>query len=329
MSRLRLVLAISEYDHVRDLTSGAVAADGIELIHLSLPIEEIHFRFMQFHEWDVSEMSLGKYIALLSRGDHAMVAIPVFPNRAFRHSSIYVRRDAGLSDPRQLEGRRVGVPEWAQTAGIYARGVLVHQYGLRLHAIEWWQAGVNQPGRIEKVQLRLPEGVRLHAAPEKTLSGMLASGELDAAITAHPPEPFERGDPAVVRLLRDAPVVEEAYWRETGIFPIMHVVVVRREVYERNRWVAMNLYKAFDEARRRSVRRAFDVIASRVPVPWTAVYAARWQELFGRDYWPYGLEPNRTTLEAFCQYAFEQGVCHRRVEVEELFAPEVLRVYRV
>ena len=141
--------------------------------------------------------------SLLSQGDRSMVAIPVFPNRTFRHSAIYVRRESELTDPAQLAGKRVGVPEWAQTAGIYARGSLMHQYGLQLSAIEWWQAGVNQPGRTEKVELRLPQGVRLHRAPEKTLSGMLASGELDAAITAHPPEPFERGDPSIVRLFRD------------------------------------------------------------------------------------------------------------------------------
>ncbi len=329
MSRLHLTLAISEYDHTRDVCSGAVAVDGVDLTHLSLPIEEMHFRFTKFREWDVSEMSLGKYISLLSQDDRSMVAIPVFPNRAFRHSAIYVRRESELTDPTQLTGKRVGVPEWAQTAGVYARGVLMHQHGLRLSAIEWWQAGVNQPGRIEKVKLRLPEGVRLHRAPEKTLSGMLISGELDAAITAHPPEPFKRGDPGIVQLFHDVQTVEEAYWRTTGIFPIMHIIAMTREVYERHRWVAMNLYKAFDEARRRSVERISELTASRVPVPWMRDYADRWRGLFGPDYWPYGLEPNRTTLDAFCQYAFEQGVCHRKVAAEELFPPEVSSAFRV
>lgn len=329
MEKLHLALAISDYDHVRDLTSGAVAVDGIELTHLPLSIEEIHFRFTNFREWDVSEMSLAKYAALLSQDDCPMVAIPVFPNRAFRHSAIYVRREAELTDPSQLAGTRVGVPEWAQTAVVYARGFLVHQYGLPLAAIEWTQAGVNQPGRTEKVDLRLPPGVRLTRAPEKTLSGMLLSGELDAAISAHPPEPFERGDPEIVRLFRDAPVVEEAYWRTTGIFPIMHVVAIRRDVYDRHRWVAMNLYKAFNEARRRSVQRVLELTSSRVPVPWLADYAERWRSLFGTEYWPYGLEPNRTTLEAFCRYAFEQGVCHRQLAADELFAREVSSSFRV
>ncbi len=329
MSRLHLTLAISEYDHVRDLCSGAVAVDGVELTHLSLSVEEVFFRFTNFREWDVSEMSMGKCVSLLSQDDPPLVVIPVFPSRVFRHSAIYVRRESELTDPTQLRGKRVGVPEWAQTAGIYARGFLTHEYGLRLAEIEWWQAGVNQPGRVEKVELRLPPGVRLHREPQKTLSGMLISGELDAVITAHPPEPFERGDPGIVRLFRDAQAVEEAYWRTTGIFPIMHAVAIKRDVYERHRWVAMNLYKAFDEARRRSLQRIFDLGVSRVPVPWLPHYAERWRRPFGPEYWPYGLEPNRTTLDAFCQYAFEQGICHRKIAAEELFPPELSRSFRV
>ena len=329
MSKLHLTLAISDYDHTRDVCSGGVAIEGIELTHLSLPIEETHYRFTKFREWDVSEMSLGKYVSLLSQVDRSMVAIPVFPNRAFRHSSIYVRRDAELTDPTQLAGKRVGVPEWAQTAGIYARGALMHQYGLRLPAIQWWQAGVNEPGRIEKVELRLPEGVRINRVADKTLSGMLMSGELDAVISAHPPEPFKRGDPGIVQLFHHVQAVEEAYWRTTGIFPIMHIIAITREVYDRHRWVAMNLYKAFDEARRRSVGRISELTASRVPAPWMADYIDRWRQLFGAEYWPYGLEPNRVTLEAFCQYAFEQGVCHRKVAAEELFPPEVASAFRI
>jgi len=329
MSKLHLTLAISDYDHTRDVCGGGVAIEGIELTHLSLPIEEMHYRFTKFREWDISEMSLGKYISLLSQDDRSMVAIPVFPNRAFRHSSIYVRRDAELTDPTQLAGKRVGVPEWAQTAGIYARGTLMHQYGLRLPAIQWWQAGVNEPGRIEKVELRLPEGVGIHRVADKTLSGMLMSGELDAVISAHPPEPFKRGDPGIVQLFHHVQAVEEAYWRTTGIFPIMHIIAITREVYDRHRWVAMNLYKAFDEARRRSVGRISELTASRVPAPWMADYIDRWRQLFGAEYWPYGLEPNRVTLEAFCQYAFEQGVCHRKVAAEELFPPEVASAFRI
>ena len=329
MSRLHLTLAISEYDHTRDVCSGVVTVEGIDLTHLNLPIEEMHFRFTKFREWDVSEMSLGKYVSLLSQDDRSMVAIPVFPNRAFRHSSYYVRRDSELTDPTQLVGKRVGVPEWAQTAGIFARGVLTDQYGVQLSAIEWWQAGVNEPGRIEKVELRLPRGVTIRPAPERTLTAMLLAGELDAVISAHPPEPFKQEDSNIVQLFHDVRAVEEAYWRTTGIFPIMHIIAIRREVFDRHRWVAMNLYKAFDAARRRSLHRISELTASRVPVPWLADYVERWRPLFGPEYWPYGLEANRTTLEAFCRYAFEQGVCHRKVAAEELFPPEVLSAFRI
>ncbi len=329
MSRLQLTLGISEYDHVRDLCQGGVEVDGIDLTCLVLGVEEVFHRFINFREWDVSEMAFGKYVSLISQGDQSLVSLPVFPSRAFRHSAFYVRRGSGLTDPRQLKGKRVGVPEWAQTACVYARGVLMHQYGLRLADIKWFQAGVSQPGRTEKVALKLPEGVSLTPVPDKSLTGMLLAGELDCMISAHAPEPFARGDPSIVQLIADPTAVEAAYWRETGIFPIMHTVVIRREVYDRHRWAAMNLYKAFDEARRRSLARVFSAIASRYPVPWMTEFAARWRPLFGEEYWPYGLEANRTTLEALCEYALEQGVCHRRVTVEDLFVPEVLSAVRV
>src|SRR5947209_19752084 len=174
---LPLSLAINAYDHVRDLRP-----QGIDLLVLELPIEEIFFRFTKFREWDASGMSFGKAVSLLSEERPDIVAIPVFPSRAFRHSAIYLGRDSSIRKPKDLEGRRVGIPEWAQTAGIYARGMLQHEYGVDLAAIDWRQAGVHEPGRVEKVQLQLPEGVRITPAPDKTLAGMLASGELDAVI---------------------------------------------------------------------------------------------------------------------------------------------------
>src|SRR5277367_5048918 len=201
--RLLLTIAISDYDHVRDFASGAVRAEGIEVTFLTLTIEEIFFRFTKFREWDVSEMSMGKYVSLLSQGDRSLSAIPVFPSRVFRHSSIYVRRDGPVRAPADLKGRKVGLPEWAQTAAVYSRGALMHQYGLRLQDIDWYQAGVNQPGRAEKVALNLPAGTRYTALPDKTLNDMLLAGELDAVLTAHPPDAFEHGDPRIVRLFEN------------------------------------------------------------------------------------------------------------------------------
>lgn len=322
--QVMLTLAISDYDQVRDLTSGRIKPDGIRLNCLDLQIEEIFYRFTKFREWEVSEMSMAKYVSLLSSGDRGLTGIPVFPSRVFRHSSIYVLRESGVREPGDLTGKRVGLPEWAQTASIYTRGMLHHQYGIDLTSIDWLQAGVNQTGRVEKVALKLPEGVRYRSCPDKTLNGMLLSGEVDAVMTAHPPEAFKRGDPRVIRMFENYREVEEAYCRETGIFPIMHIIAIRREVIDRHPWVARNLFKAFEEAKDRSVRRALEATASRFPIPWSFDCARNAQELLGEDYWPYGIEKNRTTLEAFLAFAHEQGVCHRRLEVEELF-PETMR----
>ena len=313
---LPLTLAIHPYDHVRGL-----APQGVDLTVLELPIEEIFFRFTKFLEWDASEMSFGKTVSLMSQASPGIMPIPVFPSRVFRHSAIYVSRNSGISKPKDLEGRRVGIPEWAQTAGIYCRGLLQHEYGVDLARIEWYQAGVHQPGRVEKVKLNLPKGVRITPVPDKTLAQMLASGELDAAISAR--------DPGGTRLFQNYLELEEAYFRKTRIYPIMHVIVLRRDVYERDRWVAMNLFKAFAETTRHSMQQLVDIGLSHVPMPWVAEHARRWREIAGEDFWPYGIEPNRPTLEAFLQYAFEQGVAARHLKVEELFAPETRESFKI
>jgi 4,5-dihydroxyphthalate decarboxylase len=329
MPPLPLTLAISDYDHVRDLVSGRVKPEGIDLTALVLSIEEIFYRFTVYREWDVSEMAMGKYVSLRSQGDTSLTAIPVFPSRMFRHSSIYARSDGPVKTPADLKGRRVGVPEWAQTAAIYTRGLLVHQYGLALADIAWVQAGVNEPGRTEKVALKLPAGVTIERPAQKSLNGMLLAGELDAVMTAHAPEAFEAGDPRIKRLFPDFMPVELAYWRETGIFPIMHCIAIQTRVLEAHPWIAMNLLTAFEAAKRRSVARAFEATASRFPIPWSHERATMAAPLFGNEYWPYGIEPNRVTLTAFLTYAREQGVCHRLLTPEELFPPEVASAFKV
>jgi 4,5-dihydroxyphthalate decarboxylase len=328
VTRLPLTLAISEYDHVADLINGRLEVEGIDLTCLSLQIEEIFFRFLTYREFDVSEISFGKYASLISQGDESLTAIPVFPMRIARHSSIYVRRDGPVQKPSDLAGRRVGLPEWAQTAAVYSRGLLVHQYGLDLSSMEWIQAGVNQPGREEKVRLKLPAGIKLTPMPGKSLSEMLVSGEIDAALTAHPPACFQDGHPNIRRLFEDFMEVEKRYIQETGIFPIMHTVAIRKELVDQNPWIATNLLTAFEEAKRRSIDRAL-FVGSCFPIPWGYEHARRAQELLGKDYWPYGIEANRTTLNAFLQYAYEQGVCHRRLAIEELFPLQVQKRVRV
>lgn len=329
MPNVPVSLAIGPYDHVRDVLDGTVPVAGADLTVLRLPIEEIFFRFTFHREFDVSEMSFAKVVALASQDDRRIVPLPVFPSRVLRHSSIYVRSDSALTEPGQLAGRRVGVPEWAQTAAVYSRGMLAHDHGVDLASIHWHQAGVNEPGRVEKVKLRLPEGLALTVVKDRSLSQLLLDGDVDAVLSARPPAPFVAGDGRMRRLIADWRGAEEDYLRRTGIFPIMHVVAMRRDVHERHPWLAMNLYKAFDDAKRRSVERLSDITASFAPLPWTPSHLDAARSLLGADPWPYGVEPNRTTLDAFLRYAFEQGVCHRLLSVEELFPPEVATRYKV
>jgi len=327
--RLVLSLAISPYDHVRDLTEGIVRAQGIQLNPLRFAVEEIFHRFTRYREWEVSEMSMGKYTSLVSQGDRGVTAIPVFPSRVFRHSSIYVRRDGKVRAPEDLRGKRIGIPEWAQTAAVYSRGMLVNEYGIGLHEVEWIQAGVDQPGREEKVALKLPRGVRLIPRPDSSLDRMLIAGEVDAVMSAHAPPSFEAGHPDLVRLFPDYRPVEEAYYRKTGIFPIMHVMALRREVLERFPWVATNLLEAFEAAKQQSLARAREITASRFPVPWIADIADRATALFDGDPMPYGIAANRVTLEAFLRFGYEQGVCHTLLKPEDLFPAEVQTTFRI
>src|SRR5438552_2134964 len=326
MHSLSLTLAIGYYGRTRGLVPGQVPVQGVSLNVLNLPPEEAFFRFTFFREWEVSETSMGKSVPLRSQEDNGIAAIPVFPSRVFRQSMIYVRDGGRIDRPEQLKGKRIGIPEWAQTAVIYSRGYRNHKASVPLGSVEWVQAGVNQAGRVEKVKPKLPEGVRLRAEPQRSLNDMLLAGDIDAVLSARPPRDFGSG---IRRLFPDYEAIEAAYFRETGIFPIMHLIVIKTEVLERHPWLAMNLYKAFEEAKRRSIARLSDITASHAPLAWLAPHAERMKGLFGEDFWPYGLEKNRTTLQAFVDFAFEQGVCHRRLELEELFPKQVLTSFKV
>lgn len=329
MARLKLTLASSPYEHVRDFTEGDVRAEGIEINYLNLQIEEMFYRFINFREFDVSEISSGKYASLVSQGDDRFVGIPVFPSRVFRQSSLYLRSDSPIVRAEDLAGKSIGIPEWGQSASVYTRGWLVHQVGIPLKDIKWVQAGVNQPGRKEKVKLRLPKGVTVTPRPDKSLSELLLEGEIDCIMTAHPPGLFERGDPRLRRLFPDYRPVEEAYYRETGIWPIMHLYAIRREVFDAHPWVAQSLFKAFTEAKNRALARAVEITACRLPFAWCYEAAEKARALFGDDFYPYGIEPNRTTLDAFLLYGYEQGLFHRRMSPEELFPKEVQSEFKV
>ncbi len=329
MSAIPLTLAVNAYNHVQDLFTGAVRVEGVDLTCLSYDVEEIFFRFSKYREWDVSELSLAKYCALRASGDDSLVAIPVFPSRVFRHSAIFVRGDGAIAEPADLHGRAIGIPEWTQTATVYGRGLLQHDYGVDLRSVSWVQGGVNEAGRVEGIPVAVPEGVRYRSEPEYSLAELLLSGEIDAMIAAHPPNEFKAQTGEIVRLVQDYPRAERTYFERTGVFPIMHLIAIKRDVYEAHPWIAMNLLSAFTRAKQRTLEDLVSQNASLVPVPWSFAHAEEARRLFGHDYWPYGVEPNRKTLEAFLGYAHEQGVLARELLVDELFAVETADAFRV
>jgi 4,5-dihydroxyphthalate decarboxylase len=331
MSDVDLTVAMAYYEHVADLASGRVRIPGVSLRWLELPVEEIFHRFIQFREWEVSEMSMGKYVSVVADGDDSMAGLPVFPSRVFRHTAVYVRTGE-VTDPGQLRGKRIGVPEWAQTAAVYSRALLAHDWDVPLASVDWYQAGVNQTGRIEHVGLHLPPDIRLTRVPDRSLGDMLLDGDLDAVLSAHPPASFLAGDPRVSRLVADPVRAEEEYAARTGIVPIMHVVVVRRDVVDRYPWLTGNLMTGFAEARARSVARLAagpSGPGSRVPLLWTDDALARTKAAFGGEPWPYGVAANRVTLDAFTRWAHEQGVTRRKVDVDELFPAAAGSSYRI
>ena len=330
MSGLPITFACGLYDRMLALHTGEVKPDGIDLNFLAIDHpREIFDRMANNLEFDAAEMSSSDYFRHAARGDCPMVAIPVFPSRVHRHSAIYVRADRGIKTAKDLNKRTIGIPEWAQTAGVYVRGFLAEDYGVDLSSIQWLQAGVNQLGRAEKVALNLPGGMRYAARPEASLSSMLDSGEIDAAITARAPDAFIKGDGKVVRLFPDYRAEEERFFKKTGIFPIMHLITLRRAAFEQHPWIAMNLYKAFDESKRRCLKRLRDFTIAGTALPWIAAIADEIVQAQGEDPFPYGIEASRPTLEAFCRYCHDQGVTATRMTPEDLFPKEVQASARV
>jgi 4,5-dihydroxyphthalate decarboxylase len=324
MTELKLTAAVGDYDQTRDLALGRVRPKGIDLTVLNYDVEEIFFRFHDRLEWEVSELSMGMYTSAISRGDNRFIAIPVFPSRFFRHSSIFVHRDSKMRTFESLAGKKVGIPQWSQTAGIYVRGFLAETVGVHFSKMDWIQGGVNEAGRAEPSTIRLPDTVRLRGVPDKSLNEMLQAGEIDAVISARPPKGFTDGSGIIRFLFDDYENAEAKYFAETGIFPIMHTIAIRRDAYEANRWIARNLNVAFEEAKDRSVARMLDLTAAHVPLPWIRGIVTKMLKLSGGDLWPYGIAKNKRTLEAFLRFGFDQGNCHRLLSPEEIFAEEAL-----
>jgi 4,5-dihydroxyphthalate decarboxylase len=326
---LRLSIATTDYDHFRDFRLGAVQAAGIEPVWSMLGHHEIFARFTFNREWDAAELSFAKFMAQITRKNADIIALPVVCSRLFRFSSFYINKKSKIRTAKDLKGKTIGSPEWAHTAAVYMRGWLNDEHGVRLQDVHWVQAGANEPGRIEKVELNLPKGVKLTRIADKSLSGMLAAGEIDCALIARPPDCFRAGHKDVTRLFPDFWEMEEKYYLRTKVWPIMHVIAMQRSVLDQNPWAARNLYNAFLESKRRSVERLTDPAVSRYPLAWLPTYARKMQDLFGPDPFPYGIEENRRTLEQFLRYTYEQGIAQRRVKPEDIFPSGIMTSVRV
>jgi 4,5-dihydroxyphthalate decarboxylase len=328
--KLKLCLACWNYDRTRALADGRVRPEGIELNYLDLPVEETFFRMLRHREFDVAEMSLSSYVVSLFRKPQPFIAIPVFPSRFFRHSSIYVNAAAGIRAPKDLMGKRVGNPEYQMTAPAWIRGILAEHYAVPVTSVTYVTGGEEEPGRSEKLKLDLPPGIRIERIGAKqTLSAMLAAGEIDALYTARMPSSFAKGDGRVKRLFENYVEVEKRYFRDTGVFPIMHTVAIRREVYEANRWIAQSLMKAFVAAQQETYRDLDQTAALKAMLPWLVAHVEDTRREMGEDFWPYGLEKNRKTLATFLRYSHEQGLSKRLLEPEELFASETFESFRI
>jgi len=330
MSKLKLTFGCWNYDRTRALMDGSVQPDGIDLNYLDMPVEETFFRMLRHREFDVAELSLSSYTVSLFKPERPFVAIPAFPSRFFRHSCIYVNAGAGIREAKDLIGKRVGNPEYQMTAPVWIRGILSDHYGVPVDSVTYFTGGEEEPGRSEKIKLDLPPNIRVQAiGPDQTLAQMLLDGEIDALYTARMPSSFLKGGGKVRRLFEDYEQVERNYFRETGLFPIMHTVAIRRDVYEANRWIAQSLMKALRESQQRAYEDLYETAALKTMLPWLTSHVEQVKREMGQDYWPYGFEKNEANLRTFLRYHFEQGLSKRLLEPKELFVPEAMEAFKI
>jgi 4,5-dihydroxyphthalate decarboxylase len=328
VTRLPLSLSCFEYDRTQPLIDGRVRPEGIDLVYVPLMMPESAFRMLRFGDFDASEMSLSWYTRTLFDDPRPFVGIPVFPSRMFRHSSIYINKKSGIKEPADLRGKRVGCPEYQMTAAVWIKGILADDYGVPVDSVMYRTGGLEQPGRSETT-LRMNGTISVEAIPShRTLSEMLEDGEIDALYTAHSPSCFGRA-PDVARLFANYEAVEREYVTRTGIFPIMHLIVVRRPLLDQHPWVAQSLSKAFEAAKVLAYKDLRETTQLKYMVPWLTAAAEDARALMGEDFWPYGLEANRTTLETFLRYSHEQELIVDLPSPSELFAPATLETSKI
>ena len=324
MSNLKLTLACWDYDRTRPLIDGRVRAEGIDWEIKVMRPRETFPRMLEQKEFEVSELSLGSYVSLLGRGHCPFVALPVALSKIFRHSCIYIRTDARIRMPQDLRGKRVGTTQLGSTAAIFLNGMLQHEYGVTMEDIHWFIGGLAAPTQRPLIPLNLPPEIRVEFLPSgPTLEGMLESGDLDALLAIYVPSIFQKGSPRIARLFPNYYEIEQDYYRRTRIFPIMHMVVIREDVYRRDPWVARSIYRAFCEARDLAIDGLYDTDALRVSLPWLIHHLEETWRVLGKDFWSYGLEPNRPALQAIGRYVYEQHLSPRVVSPDEMFASDV------
>ncbi len=329
MAKLDLSVAVGDYDRTRALVDGTVAIDGVDPVYMTLGPEEIFFRAFRAAEFDICELSLSSYTVKTAQGNCPYIAVPAFVSRTFRHTAIYVRTDR-IKKPADLKGRKVGVPEYQLTANVWARAFLDDDYGVKPADIHWIRGGIEEAGRPEKIAIKLPAGVRLDNAPEgATISGLLEAGEIDGFIAPRPPKLVEKGHPNIGWLFPDPISVAKDYYKRTGLFPIMHVVGIRRELAERHSWLPGAVLKAFEQAKEAALTKLSDTSSTKVTLPFVEEALRDARALMGEDFWSYGVDKNRKTLDYFLGQHHAQGLSSRRVSVDEMFHPGTYESFKL
>ena len=330
MSDVRLTMAVCDYDRTRALFDGRVKVEGCDVTAVPLEPEEAFHRAFKYQEFDVTEMSISSHTLMVSRDANHYVGIPAFVSRLFRHSGIYIRTDRGIANPQDLKGKLVGVPEYQITANVWIRGMLADDFGVQPDNIHWRRGGLEEAGRDERAPIKLPADVDLQQLPhDKTLSGMLEAGELDAMISARAPSCFLRGAPNIHRLFTDYRRVEEDYFRRTKIFPTMHVIGIRRSIVEQHPFVAASVFKAYSQAKALCMAEMGQIGHLFTSLPWGVSEFNEAKKLMGDDFWSYGFEANRHVLETFTRYHHAQHLSARKVAPEELFATSTLDISKI
>ena len=329
MNKLRLSVAMGDYDRTRALLDGRVQIDGVDPVYMTLYPEEMFFRAMRSQDFDICELSFSSYMVKTAQNTCPYVAVPVFLSRAFRHTSIYVRKDR-VHKPEDLKGRRIGLPEYQLSAHVWARAILQDDHGVHPEDVTWLRGGIETPGRPEKIALKLPAGVRLENAPEgTTISELLDRGEIDGFMAPRPPSAQALSNPAVGWLFDDPTAAAKDYFKRTGIFPIMHVVGVRKTLCDAHPWLPMAVFKAFNQAKGAALEALSDTSATKVTLPFVEEQLKAARETMGQDFWSYGVATNRATLDAFLRHHHAQGLSQKRMQIEEIFHPATYETYAI